>query len=240
MLVETADLAVASSEGIWYGAYVKSAQENHIFPSGRFTELDGDSPQDFSDWFDADQAANGKFKTWIEGYISREEFAMMASNLIAVKDCRAVDFDSEGLSDTEEDYIYNTDKYASDTDGGGVSDFDEVVRGTDPNDKSDDYATSSGDEGESSTASSVEDFASQFGDYSHDAGVYGEGDTIVYETVTTSVDTSSTEVKVYTDLLAADGESIIYVKAEIRDQSGNVYTDDNSSIIKFTIYFRLF
>ncbi len=239
VLVETAELAVASSEGVWYGAYVKSAQENHIFPSGRFTELDGDSPQDFSDWFDADQAANGEFKTWIEGYISREEFAMMASNLLAVKDCRAVDFDSEGLSDTEEDLIYNTDKYASDTDGGGVNDFDEVVRGTDPNDKSDDYATSSGDEGESSTtssaSSSVEDFEAQFGDYSHDAGVYGEGDTIVYETVTTSVDTSSTEVKVYTDLLAADGESIIYVKAEIRDQSGNVYTDDNSSVIKFTL-----
>lgn len=238
VLVETADLAVASSDGIWYASYVKSAQENGIFPSGRFTELDGDSPQEFSDWFDADQAANGEFKNWIESYISREEFAMMASNLIAVKDCRSVDFDGDGLSDTEEDYIYNTDKYASDTDSGGVNDFDEVVRGTDPNDKSDDFEVVEEDESvddDELTEAIVEDFAGQLGDYSHDAGVYGEGDTIVYETVTISVDTSSTEVKVFTDLLAADGESIIYVKAEIRDQSGNVYTDDNSSVIKFTL-----
>ncbi len=233
VLVETASLAKASSEGVWYANYVKSAQENHIFPKGRFAEIDDYNAADFSDWFDADQAANGEFKTWIEGYISRAEFAMMAANLIKVKDCRTVDYDGEGLSDTEEDLIYNTDKYASDTDGGGVNDFDEVVRGSDPNLKSDDQAVeNAADEVGGATE---EDFASQLVGYNHDSGVYGAGSSISYETVTSSIDSSSSEVKVFTNLVPADGESKIYVKAEIRDQSGNVYTDDNSSVIKFVL-----
>ena len=44
------------------------------------------------------------------------------------------DTDSDGLTDTEEINIYNTNPYKKDTDGDGISDGDEVRDGTDPND----------------------------------------------------------------------------------------------------------
>ena len=48
------------------------------------------------------------------------------------------DSDGDGLSDFDEKYIYKTDHYKADTDGGGVNDGTEVARGTDPLDPTDD------------------------------------------------------------------------------------------------------
>jgi hypothetical protein len=70
----------------------------------------------------------------------------MAVNLVEAKDCRAVDTDEDGLSDTEEEVLYGTDPKNPDTDEGGIHDLEEVVRGSDPLDASDDYP-SDGTEG---------------------------------------------------------------------------------------------
>ena len=48
------------------------------------------------------------------------------------------DSDGDGLSDVDEKYIYKTDPYKADTDGGGVNDGTEVARGTNPRDPTDD------------------------------------------------------------------------------------------------------
>ncbi len=214
VLVQTAGFTVgeAGYGEAWYAPYVRAAQKNQIFPDGRFEN---------------DEAIAGQFKTWLEGYISRAEFAMMAANLIETQDCRTMDEDGDGLSDTEEDLIYGTDKNNADTDGGGVNDFDEVVRGSDPNDKSDDVLA----EMTAETPSETFDLSG----FDHESGVYGVGTGMNYETVSSSLGLSSSSVKVFTDLVAADGESQIFVQAEIRDQENNVYVDDNSSVIKFVL-----
>jgi hypothetical protein len=46
---------------------------------------------------------------------------------------KLMDTDGDGLSDYDELYIYNTSPYLVDTDGDGISDYDEVMAGTDPN-----------------------------------------------------------------------------------------------------------
>lgn len=43
-----------------------------------------------------------------------------------------IDTDGDGLSDYDEIYIYGTSPYLVDTDSDGISDYDEVMRGTDP------------------------------------------------------------------------------------------------------------
>ncbi len=42
------------------------------------------------------------------------------------------DTDGDGLSDYDEIYIYGTSPYLADTDGDGISDYDEIMQGTDP------------------------------------------------------------------------------------------------------------
>ena len=51
------------------------------------------------------------------------------------------DTDGDGLSDSYEMIMYKTDPYKADTDGGGVNDYAEVVRGTDPLDPTDDIVS---------------------------------------------------------------------------------------------------
>lgn len=55
-----------------------------------------------------------------------------------IPDFRDLDSDSDGLLDREEVTVTMTDPYRIDTDGGSISDGEEVARGTDPNDASDD------------------------------------------------------------------------------------------------------
>lgn len=45
---------------------------------------------------------------------------------------RTIDTDGDGLSDYDEIYVYGTSPYLEDTDGDGISDYDEVMQGTDP------------------------------------------------------------------------------------------------------------
>lgn len=45
---------------------------------------------------------------------------------------QTTDTDGDGLSDYDELYIYSTSPYLADTDSDGISDYDEIFRGTDP------------------------------------------------------------------------------------------------------------
>lgn len=53
---------------------------------------------------------------------------MMRANIVD----QSVDTDGDGLSDYEEIFVYGTSPYLEDTDGDGISDKDEISRGTDP------------------------------------------------------------------------------------------------------------
>lgn len=199
VLLETAGYSAEdATTGAWYSNYAALAESMDIFPS-------------------IDFASN------LEEEITRGEFAMMAVNLLDAKDCRDVDTDADGLSDAEEDYRYGTDKNSADTDNGGVNDFDEVVRGSDPLDASDD------------TAEEILSEEFDLSAFEHDSGVFGEGDALDFEKIAASLDLDSQELKQFTDEVPADGESIIYVQAEIRDQDGHVYVDDDLSVIEFII-----
>lgn len=202
VLLETAGYSAEdATSGAWYSNYAALAESMDIFPAGDFADN-------------------------LEEEITRGEFAMMAVNLLDAKDCRDTDSDGDGLSDAEEDYRYGTDKNLADTDNGGVNDFDEIVRGSDPLDASDDIP---------------EEIVSEEFDLSgfdHDSGVFGEGSSLSFEEIASSLELDSQELKQFTDEVPADGESIIYVQAEIRDQDGNVYVDDNLSVIEFLLSSR--
>lgn len=43
-----------------------------------------------------------------------------------------IDTDGDGLSDYDETFLYGTSPYLEDTDGDGISDYDEIMQGTDP------------------------------------------------------------------------------------------------------------
>ncbi len=220
VLVETAgyDVDEVESGAAWYSQYVVTAQEHNLFP-------DGVTPT----------------TTWLEGNITRAEFVMMAVNLIEDKDCRATDTDGDGLSDTEEQVLYGTDPALADTDGGGVNDLDEILRESDPLDASDDFpdedtSEEMEDDEEEVTEETVtgNDF-SGFGSFDHEPGLYSVSSTAGYEEIAVSSGESGTSVDVFTNDVPADGVSEIYVRAEIRDQEDNLYSDDNSSVIEFIL-----
>jgi len=129
----------AGTDKPWYYNYVLKAQELGLFPTDKFIEVDHYSGDMFKDWFDDQISSGGTFVNWLTGNITRAEFAMMIVHLIEINDCRLNDADFDFLSDNEEGYSYGTDPNEWDTDKGGVSDFAEVVYGTDPLDSSDDY-----------------------------------------------------------------------------------------------------
>jgi hypothetical protein len=226
VLIETAGLPIDDlvDGDIWYTPYIVSAQLYSLFPEGRFDELDTTS-SDFHDW----AVSDAQFKDWIEGYISRSEFAIMAVNLINAQDCRDVDTDGDGLSDAEEEYIYGTDPNMEDTDLGGVSDFEEVVRGSDPLYAPDDL------EDFSSVADADEEDFTEMIDFDHEPGVYGVSDTMDYEEIAVASGSGAAVINVFTSEQAADGESTLFVRAEVRDEYNFIYTDDDSSVVEFIL-----
>lgn len=215
VLVETAgfESRVPSAEETWYAGYVDIAKTYGLFPDGVDVSTE-----------------------WLEGSITRAEFVMMAVNLVEAKDCRAVDTDGDGLSDTEETVLFGTDPNDPDTDDGGVWDWDEILRGSDPLDASDDYPETSADDDDDDTTSvePTDDF-SLYGAYDHDAGLYSVSSTAGYESIGVTTGVTSAEINVYTTELPADGESLLKVRAEIRDQEDEVYVDDNSSQVEFIL-----
>lgn len=226
VLVETGgyDVSDAAEGEKWYQEYVDTAESIGLFPDGATVNTE-----------------------WLEGYITRAEFVMMAVNLIEAKDCRDTDTDGEGLSDTEEEVIHGTDPTMPDTDLGGVNDLDEVLRGSDPLDASDDFPTegdndddddNDDDSGEETTDETAEETAEDFSSltgFDHEPGLYAVSNLAAYEEVSTSTGEGSTTVNLYTNDVAADGESTLYVRAEIRDQDDNIYVDDSTSIIEFIL-----
>jgi hypothetical protein len=227
VLVETGGYSVpaASADEQWYAEYVKVAEENGLFPAG-VTVSDA----------------------WLQAPITRAEFVQMAVNLVEAKDCRAVDTDEDGLSDTEEEVLYGTDPKNPDTDEGGIHDLEEVVRGSDPLDASDDYpsdgtegstgstngsAASNGSTDNDSTIT-AQDFSS-FGNFDHAPGLYAVSSQAAYEEIASSSGANSSTVNVYTSEVAADGSSYVFVRAELGDLDGNIFTDDDSSIVDFTL-----
>lgn len=117
----------------WYYNYVLSGQEAKLYPKGKFLELDTLSPKDFKTWFDGELSkSQSPFVTWIGGKITRREFAIMVSNFMELYDCTKNDQDGDGLPDNYEKYVSATSAANPDTDGGGVTDFDEVIHDTNP------------------------------------------------------------------------------------------------------------
>lgn len=223
VLVETAGLDVEDTvEGdVWYLQYIVTAQAFELFPDGRFEEVDDYDSAAFYTWAQSDP----RFKEWIEGTISRAEFAMMAVNLIDAQDCRDVDSDGDGLSDTEETYLHGTDPNMEDTDLGGVSDFEEVIRGSDPLDPSDDLEA---------VVSVDEDFTDIL-NFDHAPGLYGVSDTMDYESIAVSTGVGEAVINIFTNEQAADGQSTLFVRAEVRDENDYVYTNDDSSVVEFIL-----
>ncbi|MGI6373954.1 MAG: hypothetical protein ACOX0C_01320 [Patescibacteria group bacterium] len=55
-----------------------------------------------------------------------------ATTITEETDLHNRDTDGDGLSDYDEIYVYGTSPYLEDTDGDGISDYDEIMAGTDP------------------------------------------------------------------------------------------------------------
>ena len=71
--------------------------------------------------------------------ITRYEFVEMSIRALHAYNCYSIDTDGDGLTDWDEEHIYGTDPLDADTDEGGVWDGEEVLElGTDPLDDSDD------------------------------------------------------------------------------------------------------
>ncbi len=213
VLVETAGFAVEAAKPgeQWYAPYVAVAKGKRLFPSGA-------------------QVTD----SWLQGNITRAEFVQMAVNLIEVQDCRDLDSDSDGLSDVEEERNFGTSPQNPDTDGGGVPDLTEILEGTDPLDPEDD-----GDEvtpeAPAPEAGEDEDF-SDLADFDHDSGVFVVSDDATYGEISVSTGINGTaSLNFFTNEVPADGESTLNVRAEIRDQAGNLYQDDSTSIVEIIL-----
>lgn len=61
-----------------------------------------------------------------------ENISEAESDLAAKYRLQDMDTDGDGLSDYDEIYVYGTSPYLADTDSDGISDYDEIVQNTDP------------------------------------------------------------------------------------------------------------
>ncbi|MBD3156265.1 hypothetical protein GF369_00395, partial [Candidatus Peregrinibacteria bacterium] len=122
------------------------------------------------------------------------------------------DDDNDGLIHREE-FNNETNPLNPDTDEGGVNDGDEVLlQATDPLDPSDDRNTPS-----------------------LQSGIHAFG-TIIQDTAYRIVEEGEAkEVPKYINSLPADGESALFLVAEILDENGDINTNDSDSTIQFSI-----
>ena len=122
------------------------------------------------------------------------------------------DTDNDGLVNFEE-FNNGTDPLNPDTDEGGINDGDEVLlQATDPLDPSDDQD-----------------------DYSFQSGIHAFGD-IIQDTAYRIVEEGEAkDVPNYINNLPADGESALFLVAEILDENGDINKNDSSSTIQFSI-----
>ncbi len=250
----------------WYYNYVLTAQREKIFPNnalllvnGQPAFINGLSYDEFKVWFDQsrqdDQSALMK---WLAEPISRIEFAVMVSRFVDKYDCLQMDQDGDGIADNLEKYVYGTGPTDADTDKGGVKDGEEIARGSNPADASDDVpqtiketpATPVKPVNKDTDGGGVFDLdellmgldindknddSSPWKDKLEGAYVTGEGvnplKVIITEDAGGAEDTAlNTEA---TDRMPADGKSELKILASIIDQDGKVVTSDNNSIIRF-------
>ncbi len=77
------------------------------------------------------------FKSQISSPFARQPFSQIGSlNINSAEDLLGLmgkDTDGDGLSDYDELYVYKTSQYLKDSDSDGVSDAKEIASGTDPN-----------------------------------------------------------------------------------------------------------
>lgn len=62
-----------------------------------------------------------------------QEGTQSDARLAELAELKLVDSDGDGISDFDELYVYKTSQYLEDTDGDGINDGDEVASGNDPN-----------------------------------------------------------------------------------------------------------
>lgn len=122
------------------------------------------------------------------------------------------DNDMDGLINFLE-FQYGTDPLNPDTDGGGIKDGDEVLlQMTDPLNGNDDYA-----------------------DHSLPSGIHAFGSIVRDIAYRTIFEGETTEVPNYINSMPADGESSLFLVAEILDENGEINLSDSTSTIEFSI-----
>ncbi len=213
VLVETAELPTQKPRTgePWYQGYVDTAKSYDLFPP----------------------KANVN-KTWLEGNITRAEFVMMSARLVDVQDCQEEDRDGDGLNDRSEELVYGTNPDSADTDQGGIPDLKEVLSDMDPLDARDDDGGSLEETPEAQEETPEQDF-SELLKFRHQPGLYVVSDHATYEEIATGTGDGTASVNVFTNKTPADGQAKLFVRAEIRDQNNQLYSEDNSSVIEFIL-----
>lgn len=226
----------------WYYHYVLKAQLEDIFPKQNnpiLYPVTYYSEEDFKNWVDMQLSTQGNyFENWILSPVSRWEFAVMVRNIVELYDCFLADTDNDGLPDNFETYQYNTDPLNPDTSGDGVDDFTKVLRGEDPLE----YQETTVDEDmpieKEEDQDLIEDLGPLYTDDEHNdnlfpIGAHAIGNTIEREIIYQTITEDSEEIPIYISEIPADGESTLFLSAELLDANGDTIIEDSNSIIEF-------
>ncbi len=162
----------------------------------------GDSAGDETYILTAEEAADPNH------LVTRYEFVEMSIRALHAYNCYTVDTDGDGLSDWEEENIYGTDPNDPDTDDGGVTDGEEADLNTDPLDDSD-------DDWDGDTLSNNDEYNIYGTDpYDPDTDDGGIWDGVEVNRGTDPLDASDDYSDLYDTLLIELGEGIYFVSDE--------------------------